>query len=186
MNDNVSCVLFTVNEQRYGMPSACVERIVQLPALTKLPETPAYMAGIFDLGGVMIPMLDLTSVLKLPATRHLLTDTVMVLRGAGHPFGVIANQVMDVCTILQPAAERILSGFSTTSGTLIAGAARVDNEVVLVLDTEKLEDLLSWRACDHSDVGARACNPDFTPSERDIFRQRARGLMSRTGESADQ
>ena len=121
MNDNVSCVLFTVNEQRYGMPSACVERIVQLPALTKLPEAPAYMAGIFDLGGVMIPVLDLSSVLKLPATRHLLTDTVMVLREAGHPFGIIANQVMDVCTILQPAAERILSGFSTTSGTLIAG-----------------------------------------------------------------
>ena len=57
--DTESWVLFTVDDQIYALDLDEVERMVRAVAVTPLPEVPAYVAGVVDVQGRVLPVVDL-------------------------------------------------------------------------------------------------------------------------------
>lgn len=51
--------LFRSGRERYCLPVAEVEEVVEWPTLTRIPLVPAFLKGIFNLRGVIIPVLDI-------------------------------------------------------------------------------------------------------------------------------
>jgi purine-binding chemotaxis protein CheW len=51
--------LFRSGRERYCLPVAEVEEVVEWPALTRIPLVPPFLKGIFNLRGVIIPVLDI-------------------------------------------------------------------------------------------------------------------------------
>src|SRR5688572_8129535 len=103
-------VLFALNSQQYALRLGAVDRIIQLPELAALPDAPAHMAGIFDLNGTMVPVMDLSILFNRPVRRYFLTDNVIVFHGSGHPFGIIVNEVIDVRPIAGASTETAAVG----------------------------------------------------------------------------
>src|SRR5437016_1355436 len=99
MAETVNCLLFTMNSQRYAVDTSSVDRIVQLSMLTNLPGAPAHVAGVFDLGGTMVPVVDLSAAFNRPVKRYELTDSVIVLHGGAGPRGILANQVIGLSSV---------------------------------------------------------------------------------------
>jgi purine-binding chemotaxis protein CheW len=67
-------VVFGLDDQRYALALACVQRSIRVVAITPLPGAPAIVLGVIDLGGVVIPVIDIrgrgegpTFSLELPA-----------------------------------------------------------------------------------------------------------------------
>jgi len=48
-------VVFSLDDQRYAVALARVQRALRVVAITPLPKAPAIVLGIVDLGGVVIP-----------------------------------------------------------------------------------------------------------------------------------
>jgi purine-binding chemotaxis protein CheW len=193
MSVEAGFVLFVLNKQRYALPLADVEVIISLPALTIVPDAPRHLAGVFDLHGRIVPVVDLSISLGGAARRYSLTDSVIVLRGDSSPFGVVVNNVIDVCAVFQTPIN-MGDGSSTVSSQFVAGVVRVDEEMVLVLDHRQLvrlaasaESLIDRNitesrrgSTDDSlpESGERPFFLNISPEEQSAFRRRALSLMA--------
>ncbi len=58
-----------VYEGIYGVNVAKVKEIIKMPNLTELPGVPDYIEGIFDLRGVVIPVINLAKWMNIAEPR---------------------------------------------------------------------------------------------------------------------
>jgi chemotaxis-related protein WspB len=73
------CLLFQVGEDRYAMDTAEIVEVLPLVNLTRIPQAPADVAGLFNYRGVPVPVVDLTELtIGRPADRRLNTRIVLV------------------------------------------------------------------------------------------------------------
>ncbi len=78
-------VLFTVDGQAYALDLQEVERIVRAVEVSPLPEVPAYVAGIVDVHGRVLPVIDLRLRFDRPTRPIALTDHFVIAHTRTHP-----------------------------------------------------------------------------------------------------
>src|SRR4051812_19209892 len=98
-----SYLVFGLRESRYAISVALVREIVWLPELAQVDELPPDVAGVFDLRGSVVPVVDLLARFGRARAPLRTTDQVIVLGTAAARVGVIANELHDVADI--PAAS---------------------------------------------------------------------------------
>ena len=84
-------VTFVLGEREYATPLSVIREVVRLEGLTDLPGMTPPLAGVLDLRGTALPVLDLRS----GAAREGRGD-VLVMEGADSPVGVAVDRVSAV------------------------------------------------------------------------------------------
>lgn len=94
-------LVFHIGADRYGLPLAVIRRVLPLMALKAIPLAPDMVAGLMNLHGAAIPVIDLARCGGAPAAV-LRVDTRIVLvdyhapGGAVHALGLLAERVLGV------------------------------------------------------------------------------------------
>jgi purine-binding chemotaxis protein CheW len=131
------CV-FRSGRERFCLPVLDVEEVLDWPLLTKLPLAPAYVLGIFNLRGVIVPLIDIA--LTEGRRPGLLPKHVVVasLRGDGRHddlrVGIAADEVIGTYVVntddlLEQAPENVPH---------CIGMLRHDDRLALVIDLRRL------------------------------------------------
>jgi len=107
-------LVFHIGPERYALPLAAVLRVLPAARLAPLPGAPAYVAGLLDLHGAPLPVIDLSRLAGCPAhavrydTRILLVDVPAA--GGLHRLGLLAERVTGIETLADaPAAAGVLA-----------------------------------------------------------------------------
>lgn len=123
--------------ESYAVPVDEVREIIRLPAVTRVPQLPAYVAGVINLRGRVIAVLDLRAQLGLRAASSDRTCIVVVAArwGAGiRQVGLVVDFVEEVVTFsdteIAPAPE---FGHAVESAYL-RGMAKSKGKVTMLLD----------------------------------------------------
>jgi len=124
-------VTFSLGAEQYGLDIMSVREIIRMPELTRAPQSPAFVAGMLNLRGELLPVIDLRLRMGLPpVARDKRTRVVIVAREDGN-FGLVVDAVADVLRLdsdgiqAPPAVARaedacLVSGVSTLpSGRLL-------------------------------------------------------------------
>ena len=122
-------VCFELRGQELAFPITHVRETLPVQPITRVPLTPACLAGVFSLRGEIVPAVDLGILLGLTATDVTDDTRIIVIDVDGSTIGVIADRLRDLRTIeetLEPpppslAADvaRLLSGvLASTTGTV--------------------------------------------------------------------
>ena len=69
-----------LGQQRVALPVFAVERVLPMVALTKLPELPGTVAGVLNLHGTILPVVDPRPQFGLPTPPFLPSQRLVVLR----------------------------------------------------------------------------------------------------------
>ena len=133
-----------IYEGIYGINVAKVREIIKMPELTELPGAGEFIEGIFDLRGVVVPVINLSKWMGLQtpteeemkiAPRVIITEFNNVL------IGFVVHDAKRIRRIswkdIEPAT------FSASHGTIdkskITGITRIENnEILLILDLESI------------------------------------------------
>jgi purine-binding chemotaxis protein CheW len=70
---------FLLGDEKFAIPVDHVQEVVEFGQVTKVPNAPAYMLGIINLRGRVLPLLDTKIKLGLPATKRTQKSRIMVL-----------------------------------------------------------------------------------------------------------
>ncbi len=128
-------VIFALDEQRFGLDIAAIERVVRVVEITPLPDAPTGVIGIVNLQGRVLPVLDLRRRFHFPAREMQLSDHFLIAHAAGRTVALLVDAVTGVTEwnhgMAIPAAE-ILPGFQG-----IEGAVKLEGDIVLIHDLEK-------------------------------------------------
>jgi purine-binding chemotaxis protein CheW len=125
-------LVFEVEGQRYGLPTADVRELVRAVAITPLPNAPGVIEGVVNVRGRVLPVLDVRARFRLPA-RPLDPSDHFIVAAAG-PRGVILH--VDGATHLALVDETSVQAPETLgpSATYVAGVAKLDDGLVLIHD----------------------------------------------------
>jgi purine-binding chemotaxis protein CheW len=132
------CV-FRSGRERFCLPVLGVEEVLEWPLVTKLPLSPAYLLGIFNLRGAIVPLIDIA--LTEGRRPGLLPKHVVVasLRGEGHHddlrLGIAADEVVGTYSVID--AEDFLEQAPENVPHCV-GMLRHDDRLALVIDLRRL------------------------------------------------
>ncbi len=132
-----------VYEGIYGVNVAKVREIINIPKLTELPGSPDYVDGIFDLRGIVIPVVNLAKWMgiKMPDSKNV-KPRVIITEFNNILIGFIVHEAKRIRRINWKDIET--ASFSARSGgafdkTKITGVTKIENgDVLLVLDLEAI------------------------------------------------
>jgi len=126
---------FMMNGSEYTIPILKVQEIVNLPHMTKLPQAPDYLEGVTNLRGKIIPIINLKKMVGLQSETA--GEKVIVISSGRITFGVLVDGITGVVSIeeseIEPAAN-----FMNTQIDQIEGVARINDRLIVLLDTKKL------------------------------------------------
>ena len=131
------CV-FRSGRERFCLPVLDVEEVLEWPVLTRLPLAPAYLLGIFNLRGSIVPLIDIA--MTEGRRSGLLPKHVVVasLRGGGHHedirIGIASDEVIGTYSV---SSEDILEQAPENVPHCI-GMLRHDDRLALVIDLRLL------------------------------------------------
>jgi purine-binding chemotaxis protein CheW len=129
-------LLFGVRGRVYGCHIGAVREIVPVRHPTRLPGAPSYVAGIINLRGTVITVLDLGQRLVSEAVDQNVGSIVIVEHGP-KVVGLCVDDVRDV-QALDGAQLDPVNGADDRAAGLVLGVGRVGGGVVVVLDVQAL------------------------------------------------
>lgn len=146
-------VIFTLDAQRYALRLSVVERVVRMVRITPLPEAPAVVAGLIDVGGQVVAVFDVRRRLRLPAREIELADKLLVARTERRTVALIADAVTEVRDV--PERDIVAAASVVLASERIAGIAtlrgdRAQGDLVLIHDLDRFLDLEEERALDRA------------------------------------
>lgn len=106
-DDEEQVVVFQLAQGEFGVPIGSVQEIVRVPQeLTHVPRSPAFVEGVINLRGAVLPVIDQRKRLDLPAIARNDRQRIMVFLLAGVRTGFIVDAVTEVLKIPKSAIEK--------------------------------------------------------------------------------
>ncbi|MGH8185237.1 MAG: chemotaxis protein CheW [Steroidobacteraceae bacterium] len=122
---------FSLAHERYAVETHYVQEVHALRELTPLPGTPAFVLGIVNLRGRIVPVFDLKKFFDLPEQGLTDLHRIIVVRGAGVELGLLADVVASVRSI---GIGRLQASLPTLTGIRAQYLKGVTDERLVVLD----------------------------------------------------
>jgi chemotaxis signal transduction protein len=114
----------------YGIPVASVLEVTRMVALSPLPDGPSWMAGVVDLRGLPVPVVDLAARLGRAAQAPVLDRRIVVTGDPADPVGLIVDDVTGVA----PAGPSSGDAGGAPASPLVRRTVRIGEDLVMVLD----------------------------------------------------
>ena len=129
---------FRLGAEEYGIDILKVQEIRGWEQPTAIANTPAFIKGVINLRGIIVPIVDLRLKFNLGEAKYDGFTVVIILSVANRVVGAVVDAVSDVITLesqqIRPAPE-----FSATLETrFIVGLGILEERMLILLDIEKL------------------------------------------------
>jgi purine-binding chemotaxis protein CheW len=131
-------VLFKVDETLYALPADVVLQMESYTGATVVPGAPSFVAGIIQLRGRVVPVVDLRARFGLPPKERTLETRVVVGEQHDRTVALIADSAREVVGMtpaqLKPPPRLVDDG---TKG-FVRAVAQLGDRTVMVLDFAKV------------------------------------------------
>jgi purine-binding chemotaxis protein CheW len=100
VEDELPYVTFTLGKESFGINLKMVEEIIELPAVTKVPDAPPYVLGVICLRDQVLPLLDFVQLLHAePAEQAVKGDMVILLSFGRVKLGIVVDGIQEIIRI---------------------------------------------------------------------------------------
>lgn len=181
-----SYLLFTLDGLHYGLAAEVVQEIFFLPALTSVPESGPEVAGVLNLRGQLLAVLNLRVCLGKPRRPNALHQAVILVKYDDHRLGLIVDDIQNVEEI---ETSNISSGLDTpyigkAERSMTTGLAKFSNHIIILLNPETLMQgysaIYTETSTTEIDSTENTFMAQFNPQEQMVLQDRAEGLAQVT------
>jgi len=141
-DDEEQVVVFRLNKEEFGVPIASVQEIVRVPEeLTQVPKAPAFVEGVINLRGSVLPVIDQRLRLGMDSTERNDRQRIMVYLFDNVRMGFIVDSVTEVLKISKSAIEESPQ-LSDEQHALIGRVANMEKNkrMIQLIDPSRLID----------------------------------------------
>jgi purine-binding chemotaxis protein CheW len=139
-------ITFQLDDQILGVDIMAIREIRAWSPATPLPNVPAYVRGVVNLRGVVLPVLDLRHRLGWGMTDPSARHVIIVVRIGEQLQGLIVDAVNDIVTIPPEAMQPLPDMGEATAAHYLEGLATIEQRLILILALDRLSDSVSLTA----------------------------------------
>ena len=131
---------FQLGAEEYGTRVLQVREIIGVQDITAVPQTPAYVKGVINLRGKVIPVVDLRLKFGMPSTEATSRTCIIVVqvRAASGPalIGLLVDGVCEVVTLSAADIEDTPDFAGSLPAPFLLGLAKTKGKVRILLDID--------------------------------------------------
>ena len=128
---------FRLKGQTYGVPIGSVREINRLTKIIEVPQTPAFVAGVINLRGKVIPIVTLRLKFGLENTEHTKNTCIIVIDGECGQVGMIVDQVSGVMDLVDEQIEATPEIGDAAKLRHVIGMAKANDTVIILVDVAR-------------------------------------------------
>ncbi len=131
-------VTFRLATEEYGVDVMGVQEIILIGRMTQLPQVPAYLSGLINLRGHIIPVIDLRKRFSLLATKKTDQSRVIILNIESRTIGIIVDEVNEVLRVNRNRIEKAPATLVGNSEAYMQGLVRLEKKLFILLNPGQL------------------------------------------------
>ena len=133
----VQLVGFVVGEEEFSVPILSIQEIIKPIEWTRVPRTPDYVLGVFNLRGTVIPLIDLRLKFGLQSEKMTDNSRFIVMKNATETAGFVIDRLTEAIRLkhseVGPAPETAMEDES-----MIEGVGKQNDKILTILKVDKL------------------------------------------------
>ncbi len=138
----VQFLSFILGNEQYAVDILRVQEIRSWESVSRIPNVPSYEKGVVNLRGAIVPVIDLRDKFNLGHAEYTPMTVVVILQteinGKNRIMGVVVDAVSNVIDIDKTTIQSPPEFGTKVSTEYINGLAAVDEQMVMLLDVDKL------------------------------------------------
>jgi chemotaxis signal transduction protein len=133
LKDESQLVTFLLKDEEFGFDIMSVQEIIRLPKMAKVPRTPAYVDGIANLRGVVLPVIDMRTRFGMERAQETDRTRVLVVDIDGVKTGLRVDRVKQVTRVMRSEIEPPPAAIRGTSSDYLEGVVKLDKGQRIVM-----------------------------------------------------
>ena len=129
---------FTLGSEEYAIDILRVQEIRGYDQVTAIANSPAFIKGVINLRGAIVPIIDLRIKFNLPGVTYDQFTVVIILNVMKRIIGVVVDSVSDVIALAHGAIKPPPEFGSTFNTEYLMGLATVEERMLILVDIERL------------------------------------------------
>jgi purine-binding chemotaxis protein CheW len=130
---------FTLGSEEYGIDILKVQEIRGYETVTRIANAPAFIKGVINLRGIIIPVVDMRIKFQLGTPTYDQFTVVIILNIGGRIMGIVVDSVSDVTTLSADQIKAAPDMGSTAFGAeYLMGLGTIDDRMLILIDIDSM------------------------------------------------
>jgi len=141
MNDSSSLteyVTFITAGQLFGLPIDCVQDVFKPTNITRVPLAGSEIAGVLNLRGRIVTAIHLSDRLALQSRAERVTPMAIGIESGAESFGLLVDAIGEVLKLPDSEREANPVNLDRELARVSAGVFRLDGQLLVVLDVDRI------------------------------------------------
>lgn len=138
MANELQIVGFRVGKEQFGVPIASVHEIVRPLDVTAVPDSPAYVEGVINLRGKIVPVIDLRKRFGETELRSSKKTRIVIAEVNGRLLGLKVDSASEVLRVPAGDVEPPPEVFSEGEVNYVTGMAKINNRLIILIDLARI------------------------------------------------
>lgn len=134
----IQWVTFRLADELYGINVMQVQEVLRVSEIAPVPGAPHYVLGIINLRGNVVTVIDTRIRLGLVTTEVTDSTRIVIIETARHVVGILVDCVAEVVDVAASEVESAPNVGSDDSSNYIQGVASREEELLILVDLNKL------------------------------------------------
>ena len=138
-SEGTRLITFILGEEKYGLDILKVRELISFPeGLTRIPGMPDFIIGMFNLRGLVIPVMDLRKKFKMSSEERHEFSVIIIVEVDNKNIGLTVDSVSDVIFVKEENIQETTDLAVNVDTNFIKGVAKTKDEMVILLDIDYL------------------------------------------------
>jgi purine-binding chemotaxis protein CheW len=137
----IEFVTVLIADQLFGLPISRVHDVFMVDRLTRVPLAPPEIAGILNLRGRVVTMIDMRRRLDLPAREEGRGNMAVGIEHRGESYGLLIDSVGEVLKISAASRDPNPVNLDPRWARVAEGVVQLEDRLMVVLDVERILEL---------------------------------------------
>jgi purine-binding chemotaxis protein CheW len=134
-NETTQFIVIKLGDEQYGIDIKYIDNIVRMQHITRVPKVDAYLKGVINLRGEVIPVMSLRIKMGLGPDVESKSSRIIILKmDQQGTIGVIVDEVKEVVTLENDQIEKIAYDSKDEKDTYLCGIGKCDGGLISLLD----------------------------------------------------
>ncbi|AGB40959.1 chemotaxis signal transduction protein [Halobacteroides halobius DSM 5150] len=138
MANTEQMIIFDIGNEKFGIRITRVHEIIRMKEITELPDTSEYFAGIINLRGDIISVIDLRRRFGVKSREDTDETRIIVVGFKGQDVGLIVDAVSEVLHIDPADIDDPPQSMVSIKNNYLIGIAKSEDDMINILDLDNL------------------------------------------------
>lgn len=137
-DDLLQLVTFGVGDEEFAVPILSVQEINRMMEITRVPQSPAFVEGVINLRGKIIPVVDLRKKFGMGQTEQTKDNRIIVVEVQNRVIGFTVDRVSEVLRISKDVVDTAPAMVTGIDTDYVEGVGKLEDRLLILLSLDRL------------------------------------------------